>query len=242
MYSSYTPQNQYKQLDQFAEHINNDYSKDPLFYCTTEFLDSQFQHGGAQGRKFGKYSRHCSEFLAARCAASWDAVCESVSQDSEMRYPNLASPLNGPAYTGHQSIASLDLTYGQQILRDAAFKKYKVKSFDCNLKCELFDPTVPNSPLICYETRTAETSGPDPSHLHIGNAEAGFCESVYKITPEQAKLLDQDPIMNKILNKPEIAMDLLERIYITMKQEKTLQLLHNTRLGHFYTYLGHSLN
>lgn len=229
----------YRELQDFAPNIDNDYSRDPVYYCTTEYLDSQFLHG-AQGRTFGKYNKHCSEFLAARCAANWDHICEKMSNDQETRFPNTASPLGAP-YSGFQDYASLELTYGEQLLRDTAFKKYKVKSFDCNLKCELFDPTVPNSPLVCYETRTADTYGSNPSNIHLGDVEGGVCSSTYKITPEQSKVLDSDPVMNRLLARPQLAMDLLEEIYRTMKAEGSLILLRNTKLGNFYRFTGHPL-
>lgn len=223
----------YREIQDFAPNIQNDYSADPLYYCTLDYMDSQFLHG-AQGRKFGRYNSHCSEFMAARCASNWDQVCEAMSKDTETRFPDMAASLT--LYPKQRT----NLTYGEQLLRDSAYKKYKVKSLDCNLQCEPFDPTVPNSPLVCYEMKTACSWG-DGTGVCFGNVEAGLCQSIFKITPEQAKVLDQDPIMNKLLQKPDIAPELFEEIYNAMKADKSLYLLRGTRLGVYYTFLGHPI-
>ena len=227
----------YRQISDFAPNIDNQYSADPLFYCTTDGLDSQFLHG-SQGRIFGRYNKHCSEFLSTRCAKNWDEVCEAISHDRETRYPNMSGPL--PSYTGGKF--NVCLPYGEQLVRDAAIKKYKMMTLDCNLQCEPFDPTVPNSPMICFETRTnCNTAGSSSVSACIGGSEGGVCEAIYAITPEQAKNLDNDPLMNRLLNKPEIALDLLENIYKTLQKNNQLGLIQNTRLAKFYQYLGHSV-
>lgn len=227
----------YRQLSDFAPNIDNEYSRNPLLYCALNEMDSQFLHG-AQGRIFGRYNKHCSEFLAARCANNWDELCEAISHDKETRFPNEAGPLGSVYIDGLKSPC---LTYGDQLTRDAAFKRFRSETKNCNVKCEPFDPTVPNSPLICYESKVSCASGPVPEAVCQGaSAEAyGSCESVFVVSPEQAKMLDMDPLMNKLLDKPDLAMDLLEQIYLNMKKAGTLGLLRQTRLGRFYEFLGH---
>lgn len=222
----------YRQISDFAPNIDNEYSADPLFYCSTDMLDSQFLHG-SQGRIFGRYGKHCSEFLAARCANQWDEVCDAISMDRETRYPSMSG-----VYSDSQK--TVCLPYGEQLVRETAMKKYKIATIDCNIQCEPFDPTVANSPMICFETR-ATCSLNSVSNTCSNTRDGGVCESIFSITPEQAKVLDTDPVMNRILDKPEIALDLLEKIYGTMKKENTLELIRNTRLGKFYQFLGHSV-
>ncbi len=226
----------YRSISDFAPNIDNEYSRNPLLYCTLSEMDSQFLHG-AQGRIFGRYNKHCSEFLASRCANHWDELCDAVSKDKETRYPNEAGP-SGSVYV--DTPAAPCLPYGEQLIRDAAFKRFRSTTKDCNVKCEPFDPTVPNSPLICYETKVSCASGPVPEEVCVGACDGyGQCQSVFTISPEQAQLLDMDPLMNKLLNKPDIAMDLLEQIYLNMKQQGTLGLIRQTRLARFYEFLGH---
>lgn len=226
----------YREISKFAPKINNSYSNDPLLYCTLDSLDSQFLHG-PQGRIFGRYNKSCAEFMSDRCAANWDQVCEAMSKDKETRYPNTITPLSS-LEDGKPPIC---LPYGEQLIRNSAFKKYRVKSLMCNVVCRPHDPTVPNSPIVCYETRYAGNSGPNNYEYVFGNSEGGVCDGVYKLTLEQIADLDNDPIMNHILDRPYLGKDLLEKIYQTMKRENTLYLLKNKRLGRFYEYLGHNI-
>lgn len=230
----------YRQISDFAPDINNEITADPLLYCVLDTMDSQFLHG-ATGRTFGKYNEHCSEYLSTRCAIKWDGVCEAMSKDKETRFPNTGGPLTEYTINGLSNQGPC-LPYGQQIIRDTAFKKYKVQLNDCNVYCEPFDPTVANSPLVCYESRTTCTSGPTNYEVCEGSSEGGICSSVYKITPEQIPTLDSDPVMNKILDNPKIASDLIDKIYYTMKNDGSLGSLKNTRLYRYLQYAGYPTN
>jgi hypothetical protein len=182
---------------------------------------------GPTGKQNGKYSKHCSQFLSNRCAVEWDEVCEAVSKDLNTFYPNEAQQL------GTKSRVS-KLTYGDKIVRDSAFKRFKSNVFNCNLKCVPFDPVVANSPLVCYETPSANAIGPSRSTLHFGDVSNGTCISEYEITAEQAKQLNEDSIMNKLLRNQWIAPDLLEKIRQTMERKGTLSILKGTYLGTYY--------
>jgi hypothetical protein len=226
----------YRQISDFAPDINNQVTSDPLLYCVLDTMDSQFLHG-APGRTFGKYNEHCSEYLSTRCSMNWDGVCEAMSKDRETRFPNTGGPLPSYGFFGNYKSGPC-LPYGEQIIRDTAFKKYKVKLSDCNVYCEPFDPTVANSPLVCYEARTSCSTGPTNYEVCEGSSEGGLCQSVYKFTPEQIQNLDSDPVMNKILDKPEIASDLIEQIYLTMKDDGSLNSLKGTRFYRYLQYVG----
>lgn len=229
----------YRQITDFAPNIDNNITVDPLLYCVLDSMDSQFLHG-ATGRTFGKYNQHCSQFLSTRCALNWDAVCEELSKDKETRFPDTGGPLSYYSINGQYNRGPC-LPYGEQLIRDTAFKKYKVAMKDCNIHCEPFDPTVANSPLVCFENRTSCTTGPTTSEVCTGTTEAGVCQNIYKITPEQAKGLDADPVMNKILDQPRLAPDLLDQIYYAMKGDGSIKSIKNTRLYRYYQYLGMDL-
>ena len=49
------------------------------------------------------------------------------------------------------------------------------------------------------------------------------------------KTIDSDVIMDKILNKPIIALDILINIFNTMSREGTIGELQGTKLGKFYS-------
>jgi hypothetical protein len=82
---------------------------------------------------------------------------------------------------------------------------------------EPFDPTIASSPLISYWK-------PNECTNSSGRPE-------YSVDPKE---IDNDPVMNKILQKPQIALDILKNIYYTMKRNGTLKQLNETKLGNFY--------
>jgi hypothetical protein len=229
--------NNYSYIDEFAPNINNAYSTDPLSYCVPDYLDSQFLHGGI-GRTFGKYNMKCQEFMSARCAKEWDGVCEAASKDPETVFPNMARNMQLQVQGQGQYQG---FTAGENLIRDTAFKKYKTRSANCNLKCEPFDPTVPNSPLVCFESSDACAFNDGRNSVCSGNVQNGPCISEYSIKEEQIAGLDNDPVMNKLLSNPQLAPTLLEGIYNTMKRQGRLGKLQGTKLGHFYSMNGFRL-
>ena len=146
------------------------------------------------------------------CAKSWDANCEVASMNISTQYPNNIS--------SHSS-ENAGLTAGDILIQNTASKKYLVENYNCYWEYEPFDPTVANSPLV------RKRMG-DISHSQ-GN---GQCVPVYEVDP---KSIDNDPVMDKILMKPQIAIFILINIYNTMNRKGTLGSLKDTKLGRFYS-------
>ena len=59
----------------------------------------------------------------------------------------------------------------------------------------------------------------------------GECVPEFAVDPT---LIDADPVMNRLIDKPGIAFQLLVNIYNTMKRKGTLNNLKGTRLGTFF--------
>lgn len=234
----------YQKLANFAPDIDNSYSRDPLYYCTLDPLDSQFMHG-TMGRTEGRYNSHCSTYLAHYCAAQWDDVCDAISEDPETRFPNTNLDISVLTDTprGSQNQALDPIPYGEQMTINAAQKKYRISTTNCNIRCEPFDPTVPNSPLVCYES-----SAPCPIKGSAGTTEYCFgaqasapCIREYGLTEAQARDIQNDRLMNRLLDRPKNAMQILLQIYFGARKLDTLKYLNGTRLGAFYNYLGYPL-
>jgi hypothetical protein len=229
----------YRQLSDFAPNINNEYSSDPLMYCVLDSMDSQFLHGPT-GRTFGRYNEKCTEYISDRCAKNWDEVCEALSKDVETRFPNTGTPLKTSTglFCNEQPQDSPCMNYGDYIIRNTAIKKYRTQIKDCNLICEPFDPTVANSPVVCYTSKYACT---DKAEYCSRLNEGGLCETIISLTPEQISNLEQDPVMNKLIDNPNIGSDILSEIFLNLKREGRLDALKNTRLGRYYNYMGCNL-
>lgn len=194
---------------------------DPLTYCVMDgaSLNNKFAHGSSGGQ-ITPYSMQCQAFMSTRCASNWDTKCEFASNDSEVRYPNMISKCGNPTFTSQQ------LTAGDILVANTAEKKYGKLSGNCFVKREQFDPTVLTSPFIEYQA-TPE--------CHTGSCfnSLDYCKTTYDIDPTT---IDQDPVMNKILDKPQIAAQLLYKLYYNLKRNNKLKQIENTRLGKFYKY------
>ena len=220
----------YRPLNAFAPHVANEASIDPLTYCVPDFLNSQFLHG-TTGRTFGKYNKHCAEFMSQRCSGKWDNLCEVSSRDENVSFPDMT--LNHTLESNQKR-----LTAGERLIRDSAYYRFKSSVYNCNLFCQPFDPTVANSPQICYEKGSACVTSDTSCTACSGDVEGGTCLSEYSINPAQIRGLDADIVMNKLIQFPWIAPMLLERIYLTMRRTGATRQLKGTRLGSFYEVNG----
>jgi hypothetical protein len=148
--------------------------------------------------------------LADYCADKWDAFCEVASKNNNISFPDSI---------GGVSKSQLGLTSGEILLKNTVSRKYIVGMGNCIQKFEPFDPTVANSPIISYWI---------PNCGDLGRG----CEPLYAVDP---KTIDDDIVMDKLLTKPYIAVEILANIYNNMKNNRTLNQLNNTKLGRFYS-------
>lgn len=111
-----------------------------------------------------------------------------------------------------REIPNQKITAGEILLINSAKKKYQSSARNCYLKFDKFNPL-------------------DPSSIELQYLEGPNCFVTYEVNP---KKIDSDKIMNKILDKPEIAVDLLTNIRNTMYAKRTLHELKGTRLGKFF--------
>lgn len=204
--------NGYKNVSDFG---SNSYSavNNPLTYCLNDNMDQRFLHGGAADT-FGQHSRPCQLFMSEYCADKWDVFCEVSSKNTNTSYPNQSE-----GCTGSGDIACKGMTAGEALIHNTAARKYLHKMHNAIKKYEPFDPTVASSPMISYWAS---------SNCTYSNA--GIPE--YVVDPSK---IDGDVVMDKILMKPIIAMNILINIYNTMKRYGTLSGLQGTKLGSFYS-------
>lgn len=207
-------------------NINN-VMNDPATYCVLDGIESQFLHGGSVG--FAKGNLNCSEYMSSRCAQNWDELCDAFSETNTVKYPRPQCCPRG-------------LTDGEAFVREAAFKKYTLSTKNCFSICEPFDPTVADSPMICYFSDTAPTTGPSSAELWLLDGKPVSrcpvmdyppCEKIYGFTDEQMRALDFDLLMLKILSNPNIALDLLKLLASWVVNTKNIQKVQNTKFWAF---------
>lgn len=185
------------------------FNNDPLTYCLGDNISQRFNHG-SNADIYGQDSAPCQAFLSNRCAANWDGVCEQAYYSkSNVDYVTRTNPL-GNNWASDNNTPTTNT--GDILILNTARDKYLTKMYNCKASYEPFDPLVMYSPLIRYW-------------------KGSNCVPVYEV---DAQGLDQDPVMNKLLDKPWIAKGLLLNIYNTMSRKGTLGTLVGTRLGTFF--------
>jgi hypothetical protein len=181
----------------------------PLSYCLNNTIDQRFLHGG-NSDIYGQHSKPCQAYLSDYCAEGWDDFCETASQNKNYSYPNNIDPCSNDK----------GLNSGEILIRNTASKKYLIAMGNCVQKFEPFDPTVASSPMISYWI---------PGYC--GNNSTSGCQPVYAVNP---KNIDNDVVMNKLLSKPVIALDILINIFHTMTKDGSIKQLKGTKLGQFF--------
>jgi hypothetical protein len=157
------------------------------------------------GRRFGQFSKPCQAFMSDKCATKWDIYCEIASRNQNNSYPN-AINCGQTMHHGQYTI-----TAGDILIYNTAWKKYLVPHQGLKRTCERFDPEDPDTPLICYYSQNQPF--------------------IFRVNP---KIIDNDVVMNKILEKPFIAADILVNIYNTARRTRQLKELSTTKLGNYF--------
>ena len=192
-----------------ATPVNNlaVYNNDPLTMCIGRNASQAFNHG-SNGTVYGQNSAECQTFMAERCAKNWDEVCEyAASFPANEEFGIRADTM------GYGMDTTVGMNSGDILLRNTAMKKYLVRMHggNCELKTEPFDPINPSSP-------------------YISNYVGTGCVPEFAVDP---RTIDNDPVMDKILEKPRIAFQMLKNIRNTMIRNGTFHLLRGTKLGDF---------
>jgi hypothetical protein len=216
----------YVSISNFGASAGMSEQNDPLTYCLSSGLQSGFQHTLGT-TLLGPDSSQCQIYMAQYCAKNFDGVCEYAINDNNRSYPNaIGNCYGGNLFSNIGSGLGNPLTKGQVLLRNTAAERFVVAmSGNCAKAYQPFDPTVAFSPMIYkWEPKSKPCDNQNTCH---GNA----CTPVYDV---DAKTIDQDPVMDKILPQAFIAIDILTNIYNNRVRNSTLSELNNTKIGQFF--------
>jgi hypothetical protein len=215
----------YSCIGNFGQTEKPSLMSNPLSYCAVSGLDAGFYHT-LGGSYLKPESSQCQQFMASYCSSKWDNICETLSKDSTKTSPNTVQQCNGQMGIINTGLGG-DLTRGQILIRNAAAERFlKGMSDNCKRNYEPFDPTVADSPLISKWNAQGNSCG-SGRNCHASNV----CIPVYGV---DASTIDNDEIMNKILEQPWIAMNILVNIYNNAIRNGEIQKLENTKLGMFF--------
>lgn len=199
-------------------------------YCAVSGLESGFMHTlGSGSSLIGPNSAQCQRGMAQRCSDKWDGVCEYVSNNTQVSFPNAVQQCNGPQGSCMGPGLGNSLTQGEILVRNTAAERFVTRmSGNCQRVYQPFDPTVAGSPLISSWQPSGECS---PVNCPASNK----CVPIYDVN---ARNIDSDIVMNKVLDKPWIALDILVNIYNHRANSGRLQELNGTRLYRLFTSPG----
>ena len=208
----------YRPINKFGS-ANTDGVNNPLSYCIGDTMDQMFLHGN-NSYLYGQGSRPCQMFLSQYCSEEWDSYCEMACQNNNSYIPNLGTPGQGKV----SEVPYICRTLGEKLVRDTFGHKFLITVLGSKQVSEPFDPNVANSPHITYWT-SSQCQGAGGSCGHM---------PVYNITDDQIKTLNTDIVVNKVLDNPQIALDILVNIYSNMKSQNRLNKLKGTKLLRFF--------
>ena len=197
----------YSRLAQLASHsavLNGPYYNNDPLTYCLGDNMSQRFNHGGHADIYGQNSAPCQVFLAERCAKKWDNVCEYAYAPRTNEEYKIRANPIGKGAS--------DLNSGEILLVNTAQKKYLWKMLNCEAITQPFDPMVPASPLIT-------------------SWRGLYCKPLYAVNPAS---IDDDIVMNKILQKPWIAVALLQNIKNTMISRGDFKQLAGTKLGRLY--------
>lgn len=191
------------------------YSNDPLGYCFGRTLEQRMVYG--PGVQTGMDGLPCQAYLAERCARDWDQVCEALFLGADE-----TAPVRRAAAFGVPGAPETSKTAGEQLLATTARQKYRARvlnddGFQCVRVTEPFDYLRPDSPSITYYS--------------------GECVSEYAL-PRDPTVSERDPVLQHLLDRPEIAPDVLDGMADACRRENCLDAFRHTRLGEFFLRSG----
>lgn len=217
----------YATISDFGKGANT--QSNPLALCATSTLDSNFNNTLGGNNISGPGNQQCQIFMAGYCAGNWDGVCEYMSKDQARVSPTIVQSWYGPQgnYLTALGIGS-NLTKGQLLIRNTAAEKYlKSMSANCKRHYEPFDPTVADSPLVSRWIPSGYSSDCKTDEYLFSS----MCKPVYGVDPET---IDNDIVMDKILQQPDIALDILVNIYNTAVANGDIKKLLNKKIGKLF--------
>ena len=199
----------YVKISEFGKAAAYAPVNNPLSYGLSGGMDNLFMHGS---KNIDSNSLEFQTYAAEYCAKGFDNYCKVMTGNNTPQYfPNLVH-----GCTGRRNTMPEQMTQGDVILLNTARVKYLMKMRNSVANRIPFDPTVAASPLITVYT--GEYMIPE-----------------YSIP--KGHDVDNDPVMQRLLNKPMLGLEQLLNIYSNMKSQKRLGELKGTKLGMFYDNL-----
>jgi hypothetical protein len=188
---------------------------DPVGYSIYKDIDSSFDIGPTS-RLFGPEQPNSQLYMAEKCAKEWDGACELLSRNNDGTKCN-AGKIESPLF---KTPSPPGMTIGDFLVENSAVLKFCDMS-SCKMTHESYNPMDPSSPYVTSYTGD------------------GYTECLPVCRPPSNP--DADLVLNKVLNKPHLHVDLLVNMYRNVSKEERSKYV-NTRLGMIFGVLDAYFN
>lgn len=206
---SYNRSFPYVQISKFGKNLNPILTLDPVAASIYKDPDSSFDIG-SNAYSFGPATSSSQLYMAEKCSKEWDGACEFLSRNvdnSKCNIGKISSPLFSTIYQpGKQTI-------GDYLVENASVRRFCDLS-SCNMTQEPYDYNNPDSVWVtsygcCGESQCLPLCMP----------------------PENP---DSDLLLNKVLDKPDLHIDLLVNMYKNVNAQGYRSKYQNTRIDHIF--------
>lgn len=200
----------YVPIAKFGASMNPVMSIDPVAASIYKDPDSDFDIG-EMAIRYGPRTRESMLYMADRCAKNWDGACEFLSRNRDNNVVCNQARISSPLFRRLNPPGSE--TIGDILVENTAVRRFCDLS-SCAVTSEPYDPTNPRSVWVkqygCCGTTT--------------------CLPVC-MPPDDP---DNDIVLNKVLDKPDLHLDLLINMYKNVNRTGSRNKFANNRVGRIF--------
>lgn len=200
----------YVPIAKFGASMNPVMSIDPVAASIYKDPDSDFDIG-EMAIRYGPRTRESMLYMADRCAKNWDGACEFLSRNRDNNVVCNQARISSPLFRRLNPPGSE--TIGDILVENTAVRRFCDLS-SCAVTSEPYDPTNPRSAWVkqygCCGTTT--------------------CLPVC-MPPDDP---DNDIVLNKVLDKPDLHLDLLVNMYKNVNRTGMRNKFANNRVGRIF--------
>jgi len=199
----------YVQISKFGTSLNPLLTIDPVASSVFKDPDSNFDIGDSADQ-FGPSTERSQLYMAERCSKIWDGACEFLSRNNDDTKCNSAKI---PSAIFPTVYAPGRMTIGDFLVENSSVRRFCDLN-TCAIKQEPYDYNNPNSVLV------------------TSYGCCGITECLPLCMPPDDP--DNDILLNKVLNKPDLHIDLLINMYKNVNGQGSRNKFQNTRIGHIF--------
>lgn len=195
---------EYAKYQNFAPTLSHELRTDPQAWSLYDDIDSLFDIGPVAYHHYGPQSLTSQTFMAQKCAGNFDESCEFLACDKTIIESNV-----GKVMATQFTSCPNGTTIGDALVGNSSQRRF-CDLGQCTNIPELFNPLDPSSPVI--------------NKIVCGEQTDIVCRP-----PSNP---DQDILLNKVLDRPDMHVDILLNMHRNSKNDRDKFV--GTRIGRLF--------